>query len=80
MVSNNSVAYHTSIDRVGGLCSNKGSYCKEGRSCMDLFWLIEAVICNHTSMLCRGKPGVSCAGANRIIATNNVPEIRTSAS
>ena len=65
---------------IPGSCSSKGSYCKNGHTCMDLYWLSDIVICNHTSRECIGRPPVTCAEATGIVASNNARGIRSSAS
>ena len=57
---------------IRGSCSHKGSYCKNGHACMDLFWSLEnREICNHSIAGCENKKEVSCTDAARIVETRN---------
>jgi hypothetical protein len=62
-------------------CSHKGSYCKNGHSCMDLFWLVEGeIFCNHTNLGCVGKREVTCTEARAIVSSRNAGRARGSGS
>ena len=67
-------------DLIRGSCSSKGSYCKNGRTCMDLHWLTDVVLCNHTARDCNRRPEVTCAEAAAIVASDNERAIRGSST
>ena len=57
-------------------CSHKGSYCKNGHACMDLFWSIEErEICNQSIGGCENKKALLCSDATRIVQTRNSARI-----
>ena len=57
---------------IPGSCSSKGSYCKGGHACMDLFWYSEnAVLCNHENVVCAGRREVRCSEAREIVSSGN---------
>lgn len=55
---------------IPGSCSDKGSHCKQGRVCMDLFWFDEAkkVICNHKNTGCTDMLPLFCSEAISILS------------
>jgi hypothetical protein len=58
-------------EMIPGACSQKGSYCKNNDSCMDLFWHADDILCNHMTAGCTENPPLKCAEATYIIASNN---------
>ena len=64
---------------IPGSCNiNKGSYCKNGHSCMDFFWFVDnQILCNETSRDCVRKREVTCAEARGIVSSNNASKLRS---
>ncbi len=57
---------------IPGACSSKGSYCKNGHACMDMFWFTDnAVICNSSNEVWTGRREVLCSQARSIVSGGN---------
>ena len=65
---------------IPGACSSKGSYCKHGDACMDLFWSIrDQVLCNSANPGCSSGSNaiVTCTEAESIVSSRNRSGIRS---
>jgi hypothetical protein len=56
---------------VGGACSSKGSYCKNGHACMDLFWFSDSMLCNSSVSGCNTDRPLLCSQATTIVRSSN---------
>ena len=57
---------------IPGACSSKGSYCKNGHACMDLFWYRrDEILCNHEDAGCPDTNELLCSEAQQIVASRN---------
>ena len=61
---------------IPGACSSKGSYCKGGHACHDIFWLSEGVLCNHAVPGCDGKKPLLCSDAAAIVESRNARSVQ----
>ena len=63
---------------IPGACSSKGSYCKNGYACMDLFWHTRGeTLCNHENADCHGRSELTCPEATTIVQSGNRFRIRS---
>ena len=67
---------------ISGACSHKGSYCKNGNACHDLFWLTpNTQLCNHSVSGCSSdKAPLLCSEARFLIDTVNAGGVTAGSS